>query len=256
MNEQKNEGMQQTLPCAVVQDLMPLEIDGVASRQSSELVRAHMERCEGCRAAYARMNAEISLKEQEQIPALRDVMRALWRRLSVRAALAAAAVGILLCITVWVLSITVVGIPSENIVRDSIEMTIDDGCALLRYATIRDRRSHTGYGYRFEENLQKENELTLYICNRTSLLRKWQDYALYALTGEGMAQHEIDLCDLVSGYGAARYPQDAVISAVVYRDDIDSERGESLVLWQAEEEQYPLLTIKALAEGYQNRFRE
>lgn len=256
MNEQKNEGMQQTLPCAVVQDLMPLEIDGVASRQSSELVRTHMERCEGCRAAYARMNAEISLKEQEQIPALRDVMRALWRRLSVRAALAAAAVGILLCITVWVLSITVVGIPSENIVRDSIEMTIDDGCALLRYATIRDRRSHTGYGYRFEENLQKENELTLYICNRTSLLRKWQDYALYALTGEGMAQHEIDLCDLVSGYGAARYPQDAVISAVVYRDDIDSERGESLVLWQAEEEQYPLLTIKALAEGYQNRFRE
>lgn len=256
MNEQKNEGMQQTLPCAVVQDLMPLEIDGVASRQSSELVRAHMERCEGCRAAYARMNAEISLKEQEQIPALRDVMRALWRRLSVRAALAAAAVSVLLCIAAWTLSITVVGIPSENIVRDSIEMTIDDGCALLRYATIRDRRSHTGYGYRFEENLQKENELTLYICNRTSLLRKWQDYALYALTGEGMAQHEIDLCDLVSGYGAARYPQDAVISAVVYRDDIDSERGESLVLWQAEEEQYPLLTMKALAEGYQNRFRE
>ena len=96
MCEQEN--MRENLPCAVVQDLMPLEIDGVASLQSGELVRTHMESCEGCRAAYDRMRAEISVKEQEQIPALRDVMRALWRRLSVRAALAAVLVGALLCI--------------------------------------------------------------------------------------------------------------------------------------------------------------
>lgn len=253
MNEQRNEGMQQTLPCAVVQDLMPLEIDGVASPRSGELVRAHIENCEGCRAAYARMCAEISVKEQEQIPALRDVMRALWRRLSVRAALAAIAVGMLLCMTVWVLSTTTVEIPAEDIVQDSIEMTIADGCATIGYETIKDRCSYSGYGFRFGENPERDNELTLYICNSTTLLRRLQDHALYALTGEGMAQHEIDLCDLVSGYGAVRYPQNAAITAIVYDQNIYGKSEDNLVLWQAQPGQPPL-TIQTLMDGYRNRF--
>lgn len=253
MNEQKNKSMQQTLPCAVVQDLLPLEIDGIASKQSGELVHAHIEGCEGCRAAYDRMCAEISLKEQEQIPALRDVMRALWRRLSVRAALAAIAVGILLYITFWTLSTTMVEIPVEDIVLDSVEMTMSDGSAMLRYVTIRDRNSHSGYGYRFEENPERENELTLYICNSTTLLRRLMDRACYALTGESTAKHEIELADLAFGYGAAKYPQDAAITAIVYDQNIYGKREETLVLWQAQED-LPPLTIKTLLDGYRGRF--
>ena len=251
MCEQEN--MRENLPCAVVQDLMPLEIDGVASLQSGELVRTHMERCEGCRAAYDRMCAEISVKEQEQIPALRDVMNTLWRRLSVRAALAAIAAGILLCITVWILSITTVEIPIEDIVPESVALTINDGSATLRYVTIRDRSSHSGYGYRFEENPERENELTLHICNNTTLFRSLMDRTRYALTGEGTAEHEIDLGDMVLGYDAARYPQEAAIVAIVYDQNIYGKSEETFVLWQAQEDQSPL-TIQALIDGYRNRF--
>ena len=38
--------------CAVVQDLMPLVRDGVASADSEALVQAHIESCADCRALW------------------------------------------------------------------------------------------------------------------------------------------------------------------------------------------------------------
>lgn len=43
---------QTSLCCAVVQDLMPLVRDGVASAESEALVQAHLETCADCRALW------------------------------------------------------------------------------------------------------------------------------------------------------------------------------------------------------------
>ena len=42
----------QPVSCAVVQDLMPLVRDGVASPESEALVKAHIETCTSCRALW------------------------------------------------------------------------------------------------------------------------------------------------------------------------------------------------------------
>lgn len=46
--------------CGVVRDLMPLVADDVACEESKELVNAHMETCETCRAYYAGMSAQLA----------------------------------------------------------------------------------------------------------------------------------------------------------------------------------------------------
>jgi len=40
------------IPCNVILDLIPIVKDGVASRESAEMVREHIEGCKSCRAEY------------------------------------------------------------------------------------------------------------------------------------------------------------------------------------------------------------
>lgn len=249
MGEKRMEdgGVQKSLPCAVVRDLMPLEIDGVASPESGEAVRAHLEGCEGCRAAYARMREDMGAKEP--VPALRDVMRALGRRLSVRAALAAVAAALVTCAIVQALLTVPVNIPTEDVIPESVQMTIADGRATLRYMTKRNRQSSNGYTYLFEINPEREDEVTLYVANRTTPLHRMIDSACYALTGKGTALHEIELGDLVSTmlrFGAEECPPDATVTAVVYREDVGDEAVDSVTLWQAKEDEYAQMTVEAL----------
>ena len=56
----------QPVSCAVVQDLMPLVRDGVASPESEALVKAHIETCASCRALWD------ALPAAQAQPALQD----------------------------------------------------------------------------------------------------------------------------------------------------------------------------------------
>ena len=49
MKTQTERGIRFDISCEVCRDLMPLVRDGVASADSEALVRAHTERCGGCR---------------------------------------------------------------------------------------------------------------------------------------------------------------------------------------------------------------
>ncbi len=54
--------------CEVVQDLLPLYEDGCCSRQSRELVEAHLETCEACRrlrTAYGEQMPDTGATEEE-----------------------------------------------------------------------------------------------------------------------------------------------------------------------------------------------
>jgi len=46
--------------CGVIRDLLPLVVDEVATEDSVELVKAHMEDCESCRGYYEGMTAAIA----------------------------------------------------------------------------------------------------------------------------------------------------------------------------------------------------
>lgn len=48
----------QTLPCGVIQDLMPLVRDGVASPESEALVQTHLSHCEDCRALWEALGTQ------------------------------------------------------------------------------------------------------------------------------------------------------------------------------------------------------
>lgn len=48
----------QALPCGVVQDLMPLVRDGVASPESEAMVRAHLDECEDCRTLWEALSTQ------------------------------------------------------------------------------------------------------------------------------------------------------------------------------------------------------
>ena len=55
--------------CEIVQDLLPLYVDGVCSEASAELVKGHVEACEACRTVYEKLTEtqyEDSLQSEEK----------------------------------------------------------------------------------------------------------------------------------------------------------------------------------------------
>ena len=54
--------------CEIVQDLLPLYVDGICSHSSAELVETHVRDCEICQSAFENMRANTSetiLKEEK-----------------------------------------------------------------------------------------------------------------------------------------------------------------------------------------------
>lgn len=75
--------------CAVIQDLLPLYVEGLASPASAAMIQAHLEECPGCAQTLARMQQPLPVRA-EQAPAapLRKLKKTLHRR-GLAAALAA-----------------------------------------------------------------------------------------------------------------------------------------------------------------------
>ena len=57
--------------CEIIQDLLPLYVDGVCSEASTELVQGHMDSCDICRKAYEKMtehtNEDILQEEKKTV---------------------------------------------------------------------------------------------------------------------------------------------------------------------------------------------
>lgn len=81
----------QSLPCGVVQDLMPLVRDGVASPESEAMVRAHLDKCEDCRALWE------TLDTQGNTPAVQPDDSAVLHKVKAR-------------VSLWLLIVVVVGL--------------------------------------------------------------------------------------------------------------------------------------------------
>ena len=62
--------------CEIVQDLLPLYVDGACSEASAEMIKEHLETCADCRAIYEQMrshtNEDILQKEKDGVIARRE----------------------------------------------------------------------------------------------------------------------------------------------------------------------------------------
>lgn len=69
--------MNNTLPCAIVRDLLPAYIEGLTEEETSAAVKAHLECCPDCAARYAAMSApeEAGERQKQEVDFLKTVRR-------------------------------------------------------------------------------------------------------------------------------------------------------------------------------------
>lgn len=83
------------IPCGVIEDLLPLEHDGLASPESVELIQTHLKTCPACSRRRQQMKRDCPLSAPEAVP-LRHIRQELRRRRACTAGLAAFAVCLIL----------------------------------------------------------------------------------------------------------------------------------------------------------------
>ena len=66
------------ITCDVIRDLLPLAAEELASPDSMELVREHLQDCDGCRSVYENLKKPPVIVPEE--PGLNTVRRELWKR--------------------------------------------------------------------------------------------------------------------------------------------------------------------------------
>lgn len=239
------------LSCAVVQDLLPLVIDGVASKESEALVSAHITDCGRCRAAQARMRSDIAQSRCPEVPAMRDVMRSLWRRLGVRLVLLMLALFLLYAL---VLHPALYGahytVPFASLVPESVAMTQRGGIPSLSIGLTEPVYSQLGGAYWFSPDEAQENGVVLHM--RWSISRASHLRSMLHLTDDVEIPYtgEVRLPSLARATGGA-YGDDAVLTAIWYdegevgTDDL----SQAHLLWQAGADDEPLTlgVLRALA---------
>lgn len=258
MSEQNNE------TCAVVRDLMPLMLDGVASAQSEAFARRHMESCEDCRAAFARLPGDIARRQKDDVPPMRDVMRALKKQLSLRVVLA-----VLAALLVYGLFVHPAlfepnwQVPCGELITESIRAEITPDTRHVS-VDLREEITSAQHVYYSMERAEEDGKLlNLYVSTKAS----WASHLRSTINP--WANHttlDIDLglawqmaYDRAPGLVAMVLGEDAVVEAKPYEDDCVvaavyfcggefGDEDKTVLLWEAKPEQYPLLTLGALNE--------
>lgn len=258
MSEKNNE------TCAIVRDLMPLMLDGVASAQSEAFARQHMETCESCREAFARLPEDIARKQKDEVPPMRDVMRALKKQISLRVVLAVTAVLLVYSLLVhpalfepnW-------QVPCGELITESVRAEITPDTRRVSVGLREQITLAQSVYYTMERAGEDSKLLNLYVSTKASwashlrsTINPWAEHTTLDidLSGVWMAA-----CDTAPGAVTLKLGEDAAVTAKPYEDDCvvaavyfcGGELGDedkTVLLWEAEPEQYPLLTIGALKE--------
>lgn len=64
--------------CSIIQDLLPLYVDGVVSQESKEMIEDHLKNCEECKKELAFMGKELSLPIEKKASILKGLNKK-WR---------------------------------------------------------------------------------------------------------------------------------------------------------------------------------
>ncbi|WP_026674801.1 zf-HC2 domain-containing protein [Alkalihalobacterium bogoriense] len=66
------------IKCTIIQDVLPLYIDGVVSHDTKEMVDIHLKTCENCRKEYESMKQELYIPVDNQTSPIKNMKRK-WR---------------------------------------------------------------------------------------------------------------------------------------------------------------------------------
>lgn len=113
--------------CKVIQDLLPLYHDGVASPDTAALVEEHLKDCEACQEVFHKLQEAVDLalpspeREEQKTESLKKVKRSLrYKRLAVIAITLAVMIAIFIPVGMW-MSIPCISPPLEEVAIDITE---------------------------------------------------------------------------------------------------------------------------------------
>lgn len=78
--------------CGVIEDLLPLYLDGICTEESRNIVETHLKDCKDCKKLYESMRAELQLPENHDD----KVMKAVKRRILIEKI-------VIVCVSVWII---------------------------------------------------------------------------------------------------------------------------------------------------------
>lgn len=70
--------MMKEIKCTIIQDILPLYIDGVVGQDTKEMVEEHLKQCERCKEECEAMKREIYLPIENKAPILKSIKKK-WR---------------------------------------------------------------------------------------------------------------------------------------------------------------------------------
>lgn len=158
--------------CEVIEDILPIYVENMASPSTRELVEEHLADCEACRAKEAQMkdNVQIPKDSDKGADLLNKLSRQLFRKKAT--AVAVTVLGMLLaCVLTMVHLNSPISIPYEAI-ADSIEIGKNESGRL----EINIADSLGGQSVR-EESIDEDGVRTIYIHLYTTRLRQLQKVA-------------------------------------------------------------------------------
>lgn len=157
--EQKMKG---PIPCEIINDLLPLYVDGLTCDETNRQIREHMESCESCRGNFQRMKEAFAGEESEKQKADRqeiDYLKKL-RKKGFKRILLGAVLAIVFILMAAFLKLFVIGYPSnayQITYVDVREQQLALGGSFYDSASVYNR-------YKTIQRRDGTTELVLYVC--------------------------------------------------------------------------------------------
>lgn len=157
--EQKMKG---PIPCEIINDLLPLYVDGLTCDETNRQIREHMESCESCRGNFQRMKEAFAGEESEKQKADRqeiDYLKKL-RKKGFKRILLGAVLAIVFVLMAAFLKLFVIGYPSnayQITYVDVREQQLALGGSFYDSASVYNR-------YKTIQRRDGTTELVLYVC--------------------------------------------------------------------------------------------
>lgn len=156
--------------CGIVQDVLPLYVDGACSDASAEMIKEHLETCADCRAIYEQMcshtNEDVLRSEKDGVIARYEKTE---KKKSRRKIICVSLLSVFLC------------------------FAIIFACASLKPATI-------DYG---TSDVYSQEDMDSAINLIKERFSKWQGCKLYSIsyTDDGLCERELDYCNTLADDG-------------------------------------------------------
>ncbi len=174
-------------PCEMIQDLLPLYLDGVCSEESKIAIEKHLSECSACKEFYAAMreadgmeiDAHNADRERQKVASFQAVKKKLFRKQILIAALSVVLLSALLVVVIGVL------INTEQIImyEDNISVSMIDDSLVGR---LKGNFAYNCQIKRVETTVGVESKNYLFFCLNST---KWD-----AITANNEIFSEYVLC--------------------------------------------------------------